>query len=263
LLGRRARIGGSAAGTTVTSNDAVSDLGLTALGIEAWYGQTQALFGVSISVPPKQIVGLFGHNGAGKSTLLRTISGVHRQARGDVRLGSDRLTKLPAHQIARRGLVFVREGAKVFAAVTVEEHLQLAARLARMSGNQPVDLEVVYSEIPILGNFRKRIGSELSGGQRQLVALGMAFVANPRCLMLDEPSTGLAGDALDAIFSLLRSLSAQGVSVLVAEQNPTWLAELVDRAYLLELGRIVAEGELHEILGAGSSGQMGEPHNGD
>lgn len=233
-------------------------LSLVVSGTRAWYGQTQVLFGVDVSLGESEIVGLFGHNGAGKSTLLRVIAGLHRHAEYRAVLDGVELTHVAPHRIARRGLVFVREGSKVFEGITVEEHLGLAIRLARISGKEPVSVDEVYDQIPILKQFRRRQGSDLSGGQRQLVALGMAFVANPRCLVLDEPSTGLAGDALDAVFSVLTEFSRRGVSVLVAEQNPTWLAQLVQRAYLLELGRIAAVGEPHRLLGTGTPDAHGD-----
>jgi branched-chain amino acid transport system ATP-binding protein len=229
-------------------------VGLVVRGVQAWYGQTQVLFGIDLEVGAREIVGLFGHNGAGKSTLLRVLSGVHRRATYEATLGERRLTGLTPEKCARAGLVFVREGANVFEGITVEEHLDLGARLARLGGRTPVAAEEVYGHIPILDRFRKRLGSELSGGQRQLLALGMAFRANPRCLILDEPSTGLAPDALEAIFEVMTAFAAQGTPVLVTEQNPTWLAQLVRRAYLIELGRIVGEGNATELLG-GNAGR--------
>lgn len=230
-------------------------LGLAVEDVQAWYGQTQVLFGIELNIGEREIVGLFGHNGAGKSTLLRVLAGLHRRASYEARLGEKRLTRLTPEKRAREGLVFVREGANVFEGITVEEHLGLGARLARIGARTPVEPEEVYEHIPILDRFRKRLGSELSGGQRQLLALGMAFSANPRCLILDEPSTGLAPDALEAIFTVMTAFASQGVPVLVTEQNPTWLAQLVRRAYLLELGRIVAEGDPTDLLGSSGEGE--------
>jgi branched-chain amino acid transport system ATP-binding protein len=245
-LNSSAGLGGAVLPESVPSSE--DQVGLAVRDAEAWYGQTQVLFGIDLHVGEHEIVGLFGHNGAGKSTLLRVLAGLHRRASYEAMLGGEALTRLTPEKRARAGLVFVREGANVFEGITVEEHLGLGERLARLGGRAPVEADDVYEHIPILDRFKKRLGSELSGGQRQLLALGMAFSANPRCLILDEPSTGLAPDALQAIFTVMTAFASQGVPVLVTEQNPTWLAQLVRRAYLLELGRIVAEGDPAELL---------------
>jgi branched-chain amino acid transport system ATP-binding protein len=226
--------------------------GLRVRDVYAWYGQTQVLFGVNIDVGPREIVGLLGHNGSGKSTVLRVLAGLHRRAEYDVTLGGESLAHLAPHVIARRGLVLVR-GAEVFEGISVEEHLVLGARLGRISGRKAMKVEEIYELMPVLGKFRKRLGPELSGGQRQLLALGMAFAANPRCMILDEPSTGLDVVARRGIAEVLTAFSSRGVPLLIVEQNPTWLAEFADRAYLLELGRVIAEGSVLSLLGAGST----------
>jgi branched-chain amino acid transport system ATP-binding protein len=222
----------------------------------AWYGQTQVLFGVDMDVGAREIVGLLGHNGSGKSTLLRVLAGLHTRATYEATLGDERLTQLAPHVIARKGLALVR-GAEVFEGITVEEHLVLGARLGRLSGQGALELDQVYERIPVLGRFRTRLGPELSGGQRQLLALGMAFIANPRCMILDEPTTGLDVGARDAVAKVLTAFSEQGVPLLIVEQNPTWLAEIAHRAYLIELGHIIAEGEPLSVLGAGGIPRAG------
>ncbi len=221
--------------------------------LSAWYGQNRVLFDVDLEVGDSEIVGVFGHNGAGKSTLLRVLAGVHHHATLQASLGDRELAGLGPDSVARHGLVLVREGAQVFQGLTVEEHLTLGSRLGRMSGRGGVAADEIYASIPMLGQFRRRLGSELSGGQRQLLALGAAFSANPACLLLDEPSTGLAPQALDAVFNTLRAFSDRGIPLLVTEQNPTWLASLADRAYLLELGRIIANGTPSSVLKARES----------
>ncbi len=142
-------------------------------------------------------------------------------------------------------------GAEVFEGVTVEEHLELGERLARLSGRPAVASDHVYEQIPVLSALRKKLGPELSGGQRQLLALAMAFMANPRCMILDEPTTGLDVAARRTVAEVLRGFAAQGVPLLLVEQNPTWLAEVAERAYLIELGNIIAEGAPMSLVRAG------------
>ena len=225
--------------------------GLMIRGMLAWYGATQALFGVDMEAAPREIVGLLGHNGSGKSTVLRVIAGLHRRAEYEASIGGESIAHLAPHQIAREGVVLVR-GADVFEGITVEEHLDLGARLGRLSGRGALDKSEVYDHIPILESRRRTVGHALSGGQRQLLALGMAFMANPRCLLLDEPSTGLDIEARIAVAEVLRTFSEKGAPLLVVEQNPTWLATIADRAYLIETGRIIGQGEPLSLAGAGA-----------
>jgi branched-chain amino acid transport system ATP-binding protein len=210
----------------------------------------QVLFGVDMHVGAREIVGLLGHNGSGKSTLLRVLAGLHRRASYEASLGGEQLAQLAPHLIARKGLVLVR-GAEVFEGITVEEHLRLGARLGRLSGRPGLELEEVYDQIPVLGVLRRKLGPELSGGQRQLLALATAFMASPRCMILDEPTTGLDVAARTNLAEVLTGFAGQGVPLLLVEQNPTWLAEVAQRAYLIELGHIIAEGEPLSLLGAG------------
>jgi branched-chain amino acid transport system ATP-binding protein len=212
----------------------------------------QVLFGVDMHVGAREIVGLLGHNGSGKSTLLRVLAGLHRRASYEANLGGEPLAHLAPHVIARKGLVLVR-GAEVFEGITVEEHLRLGARLGRLSGRPGLELDQVYEQIPVLGSLRRKLGPELSGGQRQLLALATAFMASPRCMILDEPTTGLDVAARENLAKVLSGFAGQGVPLLLVEQNPTWLAEVAQRAYLIELGHIIAEGEPLSLLGAGGS----------
>jgi branched-chain amino acid transport system ATP-binding protein len=216
-------------------------------GVNAWYGQTAVLFDVNGTVHTGEIVALFGHNGAGKSTLLRVIAGIHRRARYSARLGEVPIQNVTAPRLAELGVQLVREGARVFEGLTVQEHLALGARLARAARRVPMPEEDIFRLFPILGDFRARPASQLSGGQRQLLALSTAFTSNPSCMLLDEPSTGLAPQVLVAVAGALRSFAEHGVALLVAEQNPEWLGAIADRAYLLHLGRVVAEGSVESI----------------
>lgn len=226
--------------------------GLHANDLDAWYGQTQVLFGIDLHVNQREIVGLLGHNGSGKSTVLRVLAGLHSRASYSATLEGERLECVAPHAIARRGLVLVR-GADVFEGITVEEHLQLGVRLGRLNRQGALDPGEIYEHAPILEKFRRRYATELSGGQRQLLALGMALVANPRCMLLDEPSTGLDATARNAVAKVLSAFSERGVPLLVVEQNPTWLAQIAERAYLLEIGKVIAEGAPLDLVGAGGT----------
>jgi branched-chain amino acid transport system ATP-binding protein len=230
------------------ATEPVAGAALDIRGVDAWYGQGQVLFGVDVAVLDGEIAGIFGHNGAGKSTLFRTVSGLHRQSHYRAFLDGRAIHGLRPHQIARAGFCFVREGAKVFEGLTVQEHLLLGRRLATLAKRAPIELDAVYDIFPILAEFRRRPASQLSGGQRQLLALGTAFASNPRCLVLDEPSTGLSPQALEVLEGSLRRLADQRLPLLIAEQNPEWLSRLATRAYLLSLGRIEASGEPNEVL---------------
>jgi branched-chain amino acid transport system ATP-binding protein len=216
--------------------------GLDVRDVVAWYGQAQVLFEVNIAVRPGEIVGVFGHNGAGKSTLLRVIAGLHRHAEYESELNGVRLDRRHPHVIARAGLVLVREGARVFEGLSVEEHLQLGRRLGREAGRGAQSLEATLDLFPALSALRRRPASQLSGGQRQILSLATAFASNPLCLLLDEPSTGLSPQALGVLSESLETLAAKAMPLLVTEQNPEWLARLATRAYLLTLGRVEASG---------------------
>lgn len=220
---------------------------LTVRGVSSWYGRSQALWGINLTVQAGEGMGVVGRNGAGKSTLLRSISRVHGDSRGIIELAGKPLAKVPAHEVARMGLSFVREGAPVVAELSERANLDLAKRLARQRGQVPVPHEEVWEIFPMLeGKQRLRAGL-LSGGQRQMLALASAIVSRPTILLLDEPSAGLAPEACASIFAAIRRLCDQGLAVLIAEQNRHWLDGVADRHVLLESGR------LHDqVAGAGT-----------
>ena len=218
-------------------------------GVDAWYGQAQVLFGVDMAVGPGEVVGVFGHNGAGKSTLLRTVAGVHRQAKGRITDADADLLGLRADTIARRGLYLVREGAKAFQTLTVHENLQLGARLARRSGRQARAMEEIYDLFPLLADRRETQAGLLSGGQRQALALAVGYASHATCLLLDEPSTGLAPSIVETVYEIISRLAEDGASLLIAEQNPDWLSHLATRGYLLETGSVAASGIPASFLG--------------
>ena len=215
---------------------------------DAWYGRAQVLQRVSVKVKPLEVVGLFGHNGAGKSTLLRMIAGLHTHCSGQVEFGGRPFDRLKPHERAKRGVVLVREGARVFDTLSVHEHMLLGARLARISGRSIRDSEEVYTMLPMLGPLRHRRAGYLSGGQRQMLCLGMAVASRATCMLLDEPSTGLAPAVSELLYVGIESLARSGVTFLIAEQNPIWLGKVATRGYVIEVGRIVSEGQPADLI---------------
>lgn len=206
----------------------------------SWHGEAQALWNVAFTIEPGEGLGVLGRNGAGKSTLLRTIAGVHRKAVGSVKFGGHPVLGRAAFQIARDGLSLVREGAPVFAELSVVENIRLGASLAADRGRDPVPFARIWDIFPALDSMQQRQAGQLSGGQRQMLALATALASQPNVLLLDEPSGGLAPEAAAAAFSAIAELRKTGVSVLIAEQNRAWLEGITTRSLELESGRIVA-----------------------
>jgi branched-chain amino acid transport system ATP-binding protein len=215
---------------------------LSVRNLQAYYGQARALDGVSIDLAEHQVIGLLGHNGAGKSTLLRSIAGLHRQVEGQITFEGVDLCSLEAHEVAAHGIILVREGARVFDTLSVREHLLLGRRLGLARGRGERSTAEVVEQFPMLATRLDVKAGFLSGGQRQMLALAAAFASDPTCLLLDEPSTGLAAIVVEELFAKLAELAEQGVALLVAEQNPTWVDAFASSNYLLELGRIIAKG---------------------
>jgi branched-chain amino acid transport system ATP-binding protein len=225
----------------------VGDLTLDVRDAEAWYGRAQVLHKVNVNVHPREVVGLFGHNGAGKSTLCRVIVGLHTHTNAQIAFGGRPLDRLKPHERAKRGLVLVREGARVFDALSVHEHMLLGVRLGRISGRSS-NAEDVYKILPLLGPLRRRLAGYLSGGQRQMLCLGMALASKATCMVLDEPSTGLAPAVSDLLYASIALLASSGIAFLIAEQNPVWLAKVATRGYVMEVGRIVREGPPADLV---------------
>jgi branched-chain amino acid transport system ATP-binding protein len=202
------------------------------------YGPITAVQGVSFHVSPGEIITLIGANGAGKSSILRAIARQVPTAAGDVRLDGLSLLPLPAYGLARRGLALVPEGRRVFGEMTVLDNLYLGA-YSQPRGGVAEGLERVFGLFPVLRERRRQAAGTLSGGEQQMLALGRALMAQPRLLLLDEPSLGLAPAAVRQVFALLRQLHASGVTMLLVEQNARMALALADRAYVLQTGLIV------------------------
>jgi branched-chain amino acid transport system ATP-binding protein len=218
-------------------------------GIDAFYGDLQALFGVSLEVHEREIVALVGANAAGKSTTLRVVSGLVAPGQGRVLLDDVDLRDVPAHRRVELGLVQVPEGRHLFPFMTVHENLMLGAHPARARAEQAERLAYVHRLFPVLAERRGQLAGSLSGGEQQMCAIGRALMARPRLLMLDEPTLGLAPVLVSKIFETVRTINADGVTVLLVEQNVRQALTVANRACVLESGRLVLEGPARELLG--------------
>ncbi|MFQ5998668.1 MAG: ABC transporter ATP-binding protein [Candidatus Bathyarchaeia archaeon] len=216
--------------------------------VHAKYGQVEVLRGISLKVDEGEFVALIGPNGHGKSTTLRTISGLLKPSSGAITLSGENIAGLAADQIARRGVIHVLEGARLFPQMTVKENLLLGAYDVSSWKNRQRSLERVYSLFPVLKERSKQLASSLSGGERQMVAMGRGLVANVRVLMIDEPSLGLAPKLVDEVYSKIGEIKKTGVSILLVEQHPERIVDLADHVYLVENGAIRMQGESKEVI---------------
>ena len=211
------------------------------------YGVVRALDGVSLSVAEGEIVALVGSNCAGKSTLMKAIMGVVPATRGTVSFAGSPLGGLAVEEVVRRGVVLVPEGRGVLGSLTVRENLRLGA-YQRRDARIAADLDQVAARFPVLGQRLGQKAGSLSGGEQQMLAIGRALMARPRLLLLDEPSLGLAPVVIASIFDIIASLARDGVTVLLVEQNAAEALRLAHRAYVLETGRVVLEGNASDLL---------------
>ena len=207
--------------------------------IHTYYGQIHVLKEVSLSVEKGEIVTLIGANGAGKSTLLRTISGLLRPRRGSIRFDSEDLTRYLAHEIVVKGIVQVPEGRRVFGQLTVMENLEMGAFGCRDPRLARANLERVFALFPKLKTRSKQVAGTLSGGEQQMLAMGRALMANPRLLLMDEPSMGLAPVLVDSIFETIQRLNTDGTTILLVEQNARMALQIANHGYVLQSGSVV------------------------
>jgi branched-chain amino acid transport system ATP-binding protein len=213
------------------------------------YGRRAALHGVSLAVADGEIVTLIGSNGAGKTTVLKAISGLLRGSAGTIAFDGARIDHLPPHEIVARGIAHVPEGRLLFPDMSVLEHLELGALRARSGGRSYVErLRWVFDLFPILEERRTQKAGNMSGGQQQMLAIGRGLMSNPKCLMLDEPSLGLAPIIVDTLADTIKELHAAGITILLVEQRVDLALRLADRGYVLETGRIVLEDNAAALL---------------
>jgi branched-chain amino acid transport system ATP-binding protein len=217
--------------------------------LEASYGSVRALRGVDLEVRSGELVALVGSNGAGKTTLLRTLSGVHPALAGRVLYQGADITRAPTHDRVGLGIVHMPEGRQVFGILTVEDNLRLGAH-TRPRHDMDEGLSNVFQLFPGLAERRRQPAGTLSGGEQQMLALGRALMGRPTLLLLDEPSMGLAPRLVAALFEVIESLRARGVTMLLVEQNAHAALSIADRGYVLETGRVTLEGPGRELLGA-------------
>ncbi len=241
------------AGSTAQSPDDSDRLGsdgsppsqpgqLVVKDLQAFYGPAQALHGVNVTLEPGEALGIVGNNGAGKTTLLRTIAGLHRKASGDVVYDGHRLLGRAADEVACLGIGLVRDGGRVFENLTIKEHLMLAEHLGRKRGHDSRRIDELLDLFPLLASRGGETkAGYLSGGQRQVLCLAMAVGGGAKCLLLDEPSAGLAESTAEEVFRIIRGLADQGMTLFIVEQDIRWLQTLADRVAELEMGRICGE----------------------
>lgn len=217
--------------------------------VSTYYGQIQALKGISLHVDEGEIVTLIGANGAGKSTTLRTISGLIAPREGRILLHGEVISGLPVHEVTAKGVIHVPEGRRIFPQMTVQENLEMGAFL-RYKDPEGVkrSMEAVFELFPRLYERRQQKGGTLSGGEQQMLAMGRGIMADPTVLMLDEPSMGLAPVIVEQIFETIQRLNERGTTILLVEQNAAMALQIAHRGYVLETGRIALEGTGAELL---------------
>ena len=215
--------------------------------INVYYGAIHAIKGISFEVNEGEIVTLIGANGAGKSTTLNTVSGLLRSKTGSIHFLGEDIGKVPAHKLVEKGLSQVPEGRRVFLQMTVQENLEMGAYTEKAS-TIPQNLELVYEQFPRLKERYKQVAGTLSGGEQQMLAMGRALMSQPKLLMLDEPSMGLAPILVEQIFEIIQNLHKAGTTILLVEQNAQMALSIADRAYVLETGKISLSGPASELL---------------
>jgi branched-chain amino acid transport system ATP-binding protein len=216
--------------------------------LDLYYGDAQALAGVSLEVPQGEIVAIVGANGAGKSSLIRTIAGIERARAGRITFKGTDITRLESHRICNLGIGQVAEGRQVFPSLTVEENLQMGALLPRARAAARQALDEAYAMFPRLFERRTQVAGTLSGGEQQMLAIGRCLMGQPELIMFDEPSLGLAPVVVQEVLRTLRTLNARGLTVLLVEQNVAVSLKISSHAYVLENGAIAMQGTGEALL---------------
>lgn len=223
-------------------------MALLVRNLNAFYDIFQALNGVSLKVEDRQVVALVGANAAGKSTLINCLSGVIRQKNGEISFEGHRIEHLPAHKIVELGIIQVPEGRRVFPFMNVLENIEMGAFLPGPRTNRQANMEKVFALLPLLKDRRKQMAGSLSGGEQQTLAIGRTLMSEPKLLMLDESTLGLAPIIVDKVFDLINDIKSQGTTVLLVEQNVQHALAIADYAYAVENGSLVLEGTGSDLL---------------
>ena len=216
--------------------------------LEVYYGVIQAIKGISFHVDKGEVVALIGANGAGKTTTLHTVTGLLSPKSGQVLFEEREITKVPAHKIVSMGMAHVPEGRRVFAELSVYENLKMGAYTRNDKSEIEESLKNVYKRFPRLEERKNQMAGTLSGGEQQMLAMGRALMSRPKIILMDEPSMGLSPSMVNEIFDIIRSVSESGTTVLLVEQNAKKALSIADRAYVLETGKIVLEGNAKDLL---------------
>ena len=216
--------------------------------IEVYYGMIQAIKGISFEVNEGEVIALIGANGAGKTTSLHTITGLLSPKKGSVVFEGKDITKVPAHKIVSLGMAHVPEGRRVFAELSVYENLKMGAYTRKDKEETAKTLEMVYKRFPRLEERKNQLAGTLSGGEQQMLAMGRALMSHPKIIVMDEPSMGLSPILVNEIFDIIQEVSAGGTTVLLVEQNSKKALSIADRAYVLETGKIVLEGDAEMLM---------------
>ena len=216
--------------------------------LEVYYGMIQAIKGISFEVNEGEVIALIGANGAGKTTTLHTITGLLKPKKGSVIFEGKDISKIPAHKIVPMGMAHVPEGRRVFAQFTVLQNLMMGAYTRTDKAEIEDSLSVVYKRFPRLEERKNQLAGTLSGGEQQMLAMGRALMSKPKIILMDEPSMGLSPILVNEIFDIIQSVSAAGTTVLLVEQNAKKALSIADRAYVLETGNIVLEGDAKVLM---------------
>lgn len=216
--------------------------------LEVFYGMIRAIKGISFEVNEGEVIALIGANGAGKTTILHTITGLLEASKGEVFFDGENITKIPAHKIVSMGMAHVPEGRRVFANLTVLQNLKMGAYTRRDKNEIEETLATIYERFPRLQERQNQLAGTLSGGEQQMLAMGRALMSHPKIILMDEPSMGLSPIFVNEIFDIIRSVSSSGTTVLLVEQNAKKALSIADRAYVLETGKIVLEGQASDLL---------------
>lgn len=216
--------------------------------INVFYGNIHAIKGISFTVKEKEIVTLIGANGAGKTTTIRAVSGLEKITKGTVTFKGKNITNVDTNKIVSMGLCQVPEGRRIFPKMSIKENLELGAYLRKDKPGIKKDFELVYEKFPRLKERMSQVAGTLSGGEQQMLAIGRALMSNPELLLLDEPSMGLSPLLVKEIFKIIKEIRNEGRTVFLVEQNAHMALSIADRAYVLETGTIVMDGDSHEIM---------------